>query len=75
MGDLPDLANLDYVQRVNRAIDHVTRNLAQPLQLEDVAKVAAFSTFHLHRIFRALVGETLLEFVKRTRLERANRSP
>jgi AraC family transcriptional regulator len=71
MSDLPDLANLDYVDRVNRAIDHVTRNLAEPLNLDAVAKVAAFSPFHFHRIFRAMVGETLLEFVKRTRLERA----
>jgi hypothetical protein len=37
MGDLPDLANLDYLDRVNRAIDHVTRNLAEPLKLEEVA--------------------------------------
>lgn len=71
MADLPDLAKRDYAHRINRAIDHVTRNLAAPLKLEEVAKVAAFSPFHFHRIFRALVGETLLEFVKRTRLERA----
>lgn len=71
MADLPDLANRDYVHRVNRAIDHVTRNLAHPLKLEEVAKVAAFSPFHFHRIFRAMVGETLHGFVKRTRLERA----
>lgn len=71
MSDLPNLANLDYLARVNRAIDHVTRNLAQPLKLDEVAKVAAFSPFHFHRIFRAMVGETLLEFVTRTRLERA----
>lgn len=71
MHDLPDLANLDYVNRVNRAIDHVTRNLAEPLQLEDVARVACFSPYHFHRIFRALVGETLHAFVKRVRLERA----
>jgi AraC family transcriptional regulator len=71
MGDLSDLANLDYVNRVNRAIDHVTRNLAAPLQLEDVARVACFSPFHFHRIFRALLGETLHAFVKRVRLERA----
>lgn len=71
MSDLPDLANLDYLGRVNRAIDYVTRNLAEPLKLEAVAKVAAFSPFHFHRIFRAMVGETLHEFVKRTRLERA----
>jgi AraC family transcriptional regulator len=71
VSDLPDLANLDYRDRVNRAIDYVTRNLAEPLKLERVAKVAAFSPFHFHRIFRAMVGETLQDFVKRTRLERA----
>ncbi|MEZ4451419.1 MAG: AraC family transcriptional regulator [Nannocystaceae bacterium] len=68
---MPDLANHDYLNRVNRAIDHVTRNLAAPLRLEEVAKVAAFSPFHFHRIFRAMIGETLHDFVKRTRLERA----
>src|SRR5579883_3000665 len=71
MGDLPNLANVDYVARVNRAIDHVTRNLAEPLKLDEVAKVACFSPFHFHRIFRAVTGETLHDFVKRVRLERA----
>src|SRR5215475_12286984 len=69
--DLPVLANVDYVDRINRAIDHITRNLAEPLPLEDVARTASFSPFHFHRIFRALVGETLHAFVKRVRLERA----
>lgn len=69
--DLPDLANLDYVDRVNRAIDQVTRNLCEPLTLEDVAKVAHFSPYHFHRIFRALVGETLHGFATRVRLEAA----
>ena len=71
MADLPNLAKVDYVDRVNRAIDHVTRNLSEPLKLEDVAKVACFSPYHFHRIFRALVGETLHDFVKRVRLDRA----
>src|SRR5687767_15062088 len=71
MGDLPDLANCSYLDRVNRAIDHVTRNLAEPLKLEDVAKVACFSPYHFHRVFRSVVGETLHDFVKRVRLERA----
>lgn len=68
---MPDLANLDYLERVNRAIDHITRNLAEPLKLAEVARVACFSPFHFHRIFRAVVGETLHDFVKRVRLERA----
>ena len=59
--------------RINRAIDHVLAHLDQPLQLEDVARVACFSTFHFHRVFRSLMGETLHQFVKRLRLEHSLR--
>jgi len=69
--DLPNLANPDYVVRVNRAIDHIVGNLSQTLKLEDVARIACFSPCHFHRIFKGLVGETLNVFVKRVRLERA----
>ena len=68
---MTNLANLDYVARVNRAIDYVTENMAGPLRLEDVADAACFSPFHFHRIFRSLMGETLASFTKRVRLERA----
>lgn len=61
----------EYVARVNRAIDHVVRNLREPLRLEDLSRVACFSPFHFHRIFRSLMGETLNQFVRRIRLERA----
>ncbi len=61
----------DYVERTNLAIDYIVRNLAAPLTLDEVAAVAAFSPFHFHRIFRGLLGETLNQFVKRQRLERA----
>lgn len=60
-----------YVDRINRAIDHVLQHLDEPLRLENVARVACFSPFHFHRIFRALAGESLAEFVRRARLERA----
>lgn len=59
------------MQRVNRAIDYVLGNLDRPLKLEVVAQAACFSPFHFHRVFRAMMGETLSHFVKRVRLERA----
>jgi AraC family transcriptional regulator len=62
-----------YVERINRAIDHIMSQLAQPLRLQDVARAAGFSPFHFHRVFKALLGETLNTFVKRQRLERALR--
>lgn len=61
----------DYVKRVNLAIDHIVQNLAEPLSLDELARVASFSPFHFHRVFRALVGEPLLQFIRRLRLERA----
>jgi AraC family transcriptional regulator len=66
-----DIVPVDYVERVNRAIDYIVRNISQPLKLEDVARAACFSPFHFHRIFRGLLGETLNHFVKRQRLERS----
>lgn len=61
----------DYVARVNRAIDHIVRHLDQPLRLDAVSAAAGFSPFHFHRVFKALLGETLNQFVKRQRLEHA----
>jgi AraC family transcriptional regulator len=61
----------DYVERINRAIDHIMSQLAQPMRLQDVARAAGFSPFHFHRVFKAMLGETLNTFVKRQRLERA----
>lgn len=66
-----DAAPPDYVARVNRAIDHIVRQLDQPLRLDAVAAAAGFSPFHFHRVFKALLGETVNQFVKRQRLERA----
>lgn len=60
-----------YLERVNLAIDHVVGHLGEPLRLADVARAAMLSPFHFHRVFQAMVGETLAEFVRRLRLERA----
>lgn len=60
-----------YIERVNRAIDHVMKHLDEPLRLADVSHAAGFSPFHFHRVFQAMTGETLADFVKRRRLDRA----
>ncbi|MEM9131461.1 MAG: AraC family transcriptional regulator [Actinomycetota bacterium] len=60
-----------YEARVDRVMDHVRTNLDQELPLADLAAVAHFSPYHFHRIFRATTGETVADFVRRARLERA----
>lgn len=65
------MADDAYARRVHRVMDHVRRNLADDLSLEELAKVAFFSPHHFHRVFKAHAGETLAAFTRRARLERA----
>jgi len=64
----------DYRERIVRTLVYIQGRLDDELELEELAGVAAFSPFHFHRIFRALVGESVKEYVRRLRLERAARS-
>ena len=61
-----------YVQRVNRAIDHIVGHLDEPLRLRELARVALLSPFHFHRVFQALIGSTPADFVQRLRLDTAS---
>ena len=68
-----------YIGRINKVIRHIEDHLDGDLSLAALSQVAAFSPFHFHRLFKAMVGENVYEYVKRIRLERsahylANRS-
>ena len=58
----------DYRERIVRTLVYIQQHLDDELELEQVAGVAAFSSFHFHRIFRGLIGETLKEHIRRLRL-------
>jgi AraC family transcriptional regulator len=61
----------EYVARMHRVLEYIDRRLDQPLELDALAKVANFSSFHFHRLFTAWMGETLGDYVRRRRLETA----
>lgn len=67
MIDQEELRRREYVGRINRVMDYVRANLAGDLRLETLARVASFSPFHFHRVFRSVVGETLNDFIRRVR--------
>lgn len=65
--------NHRYEARINRAIALIDARIDERLSLDDLASEACLSRYHFHRIFHALVGETVNGFTTRLRLERALR--
>jgi len=63
----------DYQRRLLRAQQFLQEHLDEPLEPTTLARAAHFSLHHFHRIFRAQLGETVMEHVRRLRLERAAR--
>ncbi|WP_027627494.1 AraC family transcriptional regulator [Ruminiclostridium cellobioparum] len=58
----------EYYIRINRVIDYIENNLGSELNLETLSKVACFSAYHFHRLFRSITGETLAVYVKKRRI-------
>jgi AraC family transcriptional regulator len=60
-----------YRQRILRVQLFIQEHLGEELPLDRLARIAHFSPFHFHRVFRGLVGEGVGEYVRRLRLESA----
>jgi len=60
-----------YPARIQRVVDYLAVHLDEALDLETLARVAHFSPYHFHRIYRGLLGETVNDTVRRLRLHRS----
>ena len=64
------LADSD-LSHVSRAIAWIRDNYAEPMRIDDLARLAGMSTSAFHRHFRAVTAMSPLQFQKRIRLQRA----
>ena len=62
---------MSHRERVLGLLVTIESNLSGDLSLETLSRQAGLSPYHCHRMFRALVGEPVKEYVRRLRLERA----
>jgi len=62
---------MDYLSHVRDAVKYIEENLDQDIKAMDVAQEAAFSRYHFHRIFTALVGRSVAGYIRRRRLTEA----
>ncbi|MEU1570311.1 AraC family transcriptional regulator [Streptomyces collinus] len=56
------------LDRLNQALDRIERNLGDTVDVADLARTACTSEYHLRRMFSALSGMPLSEYIRRRRL-------
>lgn len=60
-----------YKERIEQAIQYIESNLTEQLNTELVAGSVHLSYYHFHRIFFAMTGETIGDYIRKRRLTEA----
>ncbi len=63
----------DYYERINRVLLYINNHLGENLDVDKLAGIANFSSFHFHRILSAYLHEPLYSYIIRIRLDNAAR--
>jgi AraC family transcriptional regulator len=63
-----EVRNLEIIKCLNNAIEYIEDNLDSNLEIDEIAKVAFTSRYHFQRMFHALTGFTLAEYIRNRRL-------
>lgn len=56
------------LERLNQAMEYIEARLDQPIDVAELARTAVTSEYHFRRLFSALAGMPLSEYIRRRRL-------
>ena len=62
---------MEWLERLNLAMDHIEQNIAGEIELERLARIACCSSFHFQRMFSYIAGMPLSEYIRRRRMSAA----
>ncbi len=62
---------MDYRKALERAVVYIEDRLGDDIKVDEVAKAAGYSYYHLNRQFMAVLGEGLGSYIKKRRLAEA----
>ena len=61
----------DYSKRLNAVVEYINNNLDRKISVTELANISNLSLFHFHRIMKSLLGESIGNYITRTRVETA----
>lgn len=62
---------MNYDDCIKKSIEYIEDNLSNKIELKDIANNAFLSKYHFHRVFHAVVGEPVAEYIRKRRLMEA----
>lgn len=65
------IMNAQHLSRINDVLFYIHQDIARELPAKRLAEVAAYSEQHFHRLFKEVVGESIHQYIRRTRMEYA----
>lgn len=63
-----EVMQMDWLERMNSAMDYIEDNIDKGIDIEKVAKAACCSVYHFQRMFSFITDVTLSEYIRRRRL-------
>ncbi|WP_243124393.1 AraC family transcriptional regulator [Clostridium sp. AWRP] len=62
------MRSLETIRMLNNTLEYIENNLDMELNIEDISKVACSSRYHFQRMFYALTGFTVSQYIRNRRL-------
>lgn len=62
---------MEYEAMIQSVLDEIDRRITENIRVEDLARMANYSTYHFCRVFMALTGTPVMNYVTRRKLEYA----
>lgn len=62
---------MNYREQLQKVTDYIGKHLDEEMSVESLSHIFGLSKFHFHRLFTALTGLSLLQYIKWLRLKRA----
>lgn len=60
-----------HISRINDVLYFIHQDISRELSAKALADVAAYSEQHFHRVFKQVVGESIHQYIRRSRMEYA----
>jgi AraC family transcriptional regulator len=59
---------IDSKEMIEACVNYIERNINDKITLDDISQEVGFSKYYLHRMFKALTGESIIEYVQARKL-------